>query len=74
MQNKIGGQSAVPQGQSNSRQITPNLAAATGAAAGHAFVATAVANHDGAADVAGGGVAEVDDAGKGVGGVDRTSC
>ena len=40
-----------------------SLAAAAGAAAAHAFVATAVADHDGAADVAGGGVAEVDDSG-----------
>ena len=40
-----------------------SLAAAAGAAAAHAFVATAVADHDGAGDVAGGGVAEVDDSG-----------
>ena len=37
--------------------------------AAHAFVATAVADHDRAADVATGSVSEVDDFGEGVGGV-----
>jgi len=45
------------------------LAAAAGAAAASASVAASVAGHDGAAEGAGGGVAEVDDSGEGVGGV-----
>src|SRR5713101_10014634 len=45
-------------------------AAAAGAPAVHALVATAVAYHDGAADVATGSVSHVDEFGQGVGGVD----
>ena len=45
------------------------LAAAAGAAAAHAFVATTVADHDAAADVATGGVSHVDHAGERIGGV-----
>jgi hypothetical protein len=45
------------------------LAAAAGAAAVHAFVATAVADHDRSADVATGSVSHVDHVGEGVGGV-----
>ena len=47
-------------------------AAAAGAAAAHALVATAVADHDGAAERATGSVSHVDHAGEGVGGVDGT--
>jgi hypothetical protein len=50
------------------------LAAAAGAAAGHALITAAVADHDGAADVAAGSVSEVDHAGESVGGVDGTRC
>jgi hypothetical protein len=50
------------------------LAAAAGAAAGHALITAAVADHDGAADVAAGSVSEVDHAGEGVGGVDVSRC
>src|SRR5262249_57348649 len=46
------------------------LATPAGAAAAHTLVATAVADHDRAADVATGCVSEVDEAGQGVGGVD----
>src|SRR5208282_2238085 len=46
-------------------------AAAAGASAAHALVATAVAHHDGAADVATGSVSHVDQVGEGVGCVDR---
>ncbi len=49
------------------------LATAAGAAAAHAFVATAVADHDGAADVARGSVSHIDHAGERVGGMDGTS-
>ena len=52
------------------RPYVSGLAAAAGAAAAHAFVATAVSNHDGSADVATGGVSHVDQAGERVGGVD----
>jgi len=45
-------------------------AAAAGAAAAHALVATAVAHHDGAADVATGSVSHVDHSGQGIGRVD----
>lgn len=48
------------------------LAAAAGTPAAHALVATAVAHHDGAADVATGSVAHVDEFGQGVGRVDGT--
>src|SRR6202165_3002208 len=50
----------------------PRSAAAARAPAAHALVATAVAHHDGAADVATGSVAHVDEFGQGVGGVGRT--
>jgi len=46
-----------------------NLAAAAGAAAASASVAASVAGHDGSAEGAGWGVAQVDDSGEGVGGV-----
>lgn len=46
------------------------LRAAAGAAAAAAAVATAVASHDAAAEAATGGVAEVDEASQGVGGMD----
>ena len=46
-----------------------SLAAAAGAAAAHAAVAASVAHHDGAADVAAGGVAQVYQVAQQVGGV-----
>jgi hypothetical protein len=46
------------------------LAAAARTAAAHAFVATSIAHHDAAADVATRGVSHVDHVGQGVGGVD----
>jgi hypothetical protein len=45
------------------------LAAAARTPAAHALVATAIPYHDAAADVATGGVSQVDEAGQGVGGV-----
>ena len=47
------------------------LATAAGAAAAHAAVAAAVSGHDAAAEAAGWGVAQVDDARQGVGGMNR---
>src|ERR1019366_4941306 len=47
-------------------------AAPAGAPAVHALVATAVADHDGAAERATGSVSHVDHAGKGIGRVDGT--
>ena len=47
-----------------------SLAASAGAAAAHAAVTASVAGHDGAADVAAGGVAHVDQLFQGVGSVD----
>src|ERR1700757_3632712 len=48
------------------------LAAAARTPAAHASVAAAVPGHDAAAEAAGGGVTEVDDAGERVGRVDGT--
>src|SRR5271157_195715 len=48
------------------------LRTAASTAAAHALVATAVADHDGAAERATGSVAHVDHVGEGVGGVDGT--
>ena len=47
------------------------LATPARASAAHALVATAVADHDRAADVAAGSVSEVDEAGQGVGSMNR---
>ena len=63
---KIAQKTRPPPGRNdkNLKLAAPARAAATAAA-----VATAVAGHDAAAEAAGGSVAEVDEAGQGVGGV-----
>ena len=50
--------------------LTQSLRAPTRGAAAHAAVAAAISGHDAATEAAAWGVAQVDDAGESVGGVD----